>query len=71
MDYEQLRPGGIRLIPPQEHADLLERDYESKREIIFGERLSFGEVLDALRSLEAEINSLNPDGSTSEPGPAS
>lgn len=54
--YEEATPGTLRLAPPQSRLDEIRADYESMREMMFKEPLSFDDLLDRLRELETEIN---------------
>lgn len=60
--WSQLRdakPGTFRLAPPEYRIPELARDYESMQEMLFGERPSFEDVIDYMRILEHEINSID------------
>ena len=60
--YDEAKPGTFKLIPPEWIQKTMRRDYESMREMIFGERPSFDEILVGLSGLEEEINALEPIG---------
>lgn len=55
--YDEARPGTLRLVPPESRLAGLRRDYESMREMIFGEPPTFTHVLDVLREIEIAVNS--------------
>jgi hypothetical protein len=54
--YQDAKPGTLKLLPPVHNMNLLEEDYENMREMIFGPRPEFNEMMDALTRLENEIN---------------
>jgi hypothetical protein len=54
--YQDAKPGTLNLLPPTHNLSLLEEDYENMREMIFGPRPGFKEIMDALSKLENEIN---------------
>ena len=56
--YELARPGTLRLLPPDSSLAELKADYAAMRWMIFGEYPSLSEILDTLKKLEDEINSL-------------
>lgn len=57
--YGAARPGSLRLSPAPELANALKRDYETMREMFFGDPLSFDALLARIAALEAEINALS------------
>jgi hypothetical protein len=48
----------MRIVPPEHVMKSVARDYDGMGLMIFGERPKFGDMVDALRALEAEINAL-------------
>ena len=56
--YELARPGTMRLMPPDDCLFDLRADYEHMKNMIFGEKPEFREILSELEKLEDEINSL-------------
>lgn len=56
--YEEAIPGSIRLLPPEFRFTALEADYLSMSEMIFGEYPSFEELMEFIKQLEIEINTL-------------
>jgi len=56
--YEQARPGTLKLAPSEELTEIMAKDYLGMREMIFTEPPDFGELLQDLRELEEEINSV-------------
>lgn len=59
--YELARPGSLKLIPSPEVARAHSEDYELMKDMIYGERPSFEEILEELKSLESDINSMQAE----------
>jgi hypothetical protein len=57
--YELARPGTFRLMPAEHVLTAVEKDYAQMRNMIFGRYPGFGEIMETLRKLEAEINGLH------------
>lgn len=55
--YESAKPGTLRLIPPADCVPILHADYAHMKNMIFGDKPEFDEILAGLRQLEDEINS--------------
>ena len=55
-NYDEARPGTLRLVPPDSRLGELRRDYQSMREMIFGDQPTFEHLLDALREIEVAVN---------------
>lgn len=56
--YDLAKPGAMKLMPPEDCISILVEDYEHMKNMIFGEKPSFEEILDTLRKMESEINEL-------------
>lgn len=56
--YDQARPGSLKLIPPERILKAMRKDYDAMGEMIFGRHPSFDEIIDGLTALEVEINTL-------------
>ena len=56
--YELAIPGKIKLIPPANALIRLKEDYSYMKEMIFGEKPDFSEIITSLEKLESEINKL-------------
>lgn len=54
--YDLAHPGSIRFVPRDDRIAALERDYRDMAAMIFGKPLKFNEILQALKTLEEEIN---------------
>ncbi|OPL09535.1 MAG: hypothetical protein AVO33_07025 [delta proteobacterium ML8_F1] len=55
--YEDANQKGLKLLPPKENIPALIEDYESMKSMIFGEVVSFGEILDGLAEMLLEMHS--------------
>ena len=56
--YETAHCGTIRLDPGADAINDLRIDYEHMKDIIYGEKPSFDEIMESIRQLEEEINGL-------------
>ena len=56
--YPEAVPGTLKLIPPEYRFASLAADYEAMKDMLYGDIPSFDAVMDAVRKLEKEINSL-------------
>ncbi|MGO8758033.1 MAG: nucleotidyl transferase AbiEii/AbiGii toxin family protein [Terracidiphilus sp.] len=56
--YDEARPGSFRLLPPEKQRDALERDYRAMRDMFYREPPTFAGILNALQTLENEINAM-------------
>ncbi len=54
--YDQAKPGSLKLIPPERVLKAMRIDYDAMGEMIFGRHPSFDEIMAGLTLLEAEIN---------------
>lgn len=54
--YADAKPGTLCLLPSSERRAKLERDYERMRDMFFGDRPTFNQVLSALKNLENRVN---------------
>lgn len=55
-NYEDARPGSLRLMPNEELTNALRRDFSGMQEMIIGDAPSFDDILSAIEAFEAEIN---------------
>ena len=51
-------PGTLKLLPPKYRLDDLEADYNAMKDMLYGDIPSFDVVMEAVGTLEREINSL-------------
>lgn len=56
--YPEAVPGTLKLIPPEFRFVALAADYEDMRDMLYGDVPSFEAVMEVIRELEKEINSL-------------
>lgn len=56
--YPDAVPGTLKLIPPEYRFAALEADYEPMKDMLYGDVPTFRAVIDAVRELEKEINTL-------------
>ena len=56
--YELAKPGTLRLMPPEDCLPALKADYEHMKNMIFGKKPEFEEVLNTIGKISAEINRL-------------
>lgn len=56
--YDLAKPGSFKLLPAGHVLAAVEQDYTQMRNMIFGPYPAFGEIMETLRKLEAEINGL-------------
>jgi hypothetical protein len=56
--YELAKPGTMRLMPPAHFEQSLRSDYGDMKHMIFGNYPAFDEILNTIKILEDEINSL-------------
>ena len=54
--YDLAKPGTMRLMPPDDCLPALKADYEHMKNMIFGEKPEFCDVLRVISMLEVEIN---------------
>lgn len=55
-NYGTAVPGTLRIVPHQELEKILREDFKHMKEMIWGESITFEEVLDRLKRLEERIN---------------
>ena len=59
-NYELAKPGTFKLVPAEKNRRFLAHDYEQMKVMFFGEIPPFDELLESLKTLEDEINALEP-----------
>jgi len=57
-NYKDAKPGSMKLLPPPHSMDALRRDYQKMQMMIYGDPMSFDEIMESLKELEDEINRL-------------
>lgn len=58
--YDLCVPGTLKLMPPKDSMHLVEQDYASMRNMIFGDAPAFDELMLEISELESEINNREP-----------
>ena len=56
--YENAEPGTMQLMPPERNLDALKDDYDHMKNMLFGSKPTFTDILSGIENLEKEINSL-------------
>ena len=56
--YPEAVPGTLKMIPPEYQFTALEADYDSMKDMLYGDVPTFDIVIAAVRELENEINTL-------------
>jgi predicted nucleotidyltransferase component of viral defense system len=59
-NYDSAKPGSMVLSPPDHIMKALSEDYKQMHEMIYGDYPDFSELMDVIKRLEFEINSLTP-----------
>ena len=57
--YETAHFGTIRLVPSKDAIKDLSVDYDHMKEMIYGEKPSFNEIMESIAGMEEEINRLH------------
>ena len=60
--YETAQIGTLHLVPSADALKDLRDDYDHMKDMIYGEKPSFDEIMDAIAQLEQEINGLKGEG---------
>lgn len=54
--YDEIMKGNLKLIPSMEGLRIFSNNYDSMRNMLFGEKVSFDEIIDTLKENEKELN---------------
>lgn len=54
--YDDIMDGKLKLIPSKDGLEIFSQDYESMKNMLFGEKISFEKIVDALKEYENELN---------------
>ena len=57
--YDLANRGTMKLLPPDYNTAKLRSDYDHMQNMLFGEKPTFNEIMNAMTQLEAEINEAN------------
>lgn len=50
--------GNLKLIPSKEGLEIFSKDYDSMKNMLFGEKISFDKIIDTLKEYEKELNGI-------------
>lgn len=56
--FDEITQGKVKLIPNNECLEFMKKDYETMKEMFFGEHPTFDEIIEYLKALENEINDI-------------
>ena len=54
--YDDIMEGNIKLIPSDEALETFSKDYDSMKNMLFGEKISFDRIISSIREYEIELN---------------
>ncbi|MGB4984826.1 MAG: nucleotidyl transferase AbiEii/AbiGii toxin family protein [Erysipelotrichaceae bacterium] len=54
--YNDIMKGNIKLIPSDEALDIFSKDYDSMKNMLFGEKIPFDKIINSVREYEIELN---------------
>lgn len=54
--YDDIMEGNIKLIPSDEALETFSKDYDSMKNMIFGEKISFDRIISSVKEYEIELN---------------
>lgn len=54
--YDDIMEGNIKLIPSDEALEIFSKDYDSMKNMLFGEKISFDRIISSIREYEIELN---------------
>lgn len=54
--YDDIMEGNIKLIPSNEALEIFSKDYDSMKNMLFGEKMSFDRIISSVREYEIELN---------------
>lgn len=54
--YDDIMEGNIKLIPLDEALEIFSKDYDSMKNMLFGEKISFDRIISSIREYEIELN---------------
>lgn len=56
--YDDIMEGNIKLIPSDEALEIFSKDYDSMKNMLFGEKISFDRIISSIREYEIELNEI-------------
>ena len=54
--YDDIMEGNIKLIPSDEALEIFSKDYDSMKNMLFGEKISFDRIISSVKEYEIELN---------------
>lgn len=54
--YDEIMEGRIKLIPSKEGVEIFSKDYDSMKNMIFGEKIPFEKIISELKKYEESLN---------------
>lgn len=54
--YDDIMNGNLKLIPSKKGLEIFSKDYDSMKNMLFGEKIPFDKIVDALKEYEKELN---------------
>lgn len=54
--YDDIMAGNLKLIPVDDGLEVFSKDYDSMKNMLFGEKIPFEEIVSAIKGYEAELN---------------
>jgi hypothetical protein len=59
MKLDEAVPGSLKLVPEGDFRQALMRDYQAMQGMMLGDIPTFGEIVDSISALEADVNSMS------------
>ena len=66
--YDDIEEGNLKLVPPDEALDIFSKDYDSMKNMLFGEKTTFDKIISSLREYEIELNEVLKTNNNFEQG---
>lgn len=54
--YDEIVEGNLKLIPSDEALDIFSKDYDSMKNMLFGEKIPFDKIISSVKEYELELN---------------
>ena len=54
--YDDIEEGNLKLVPSAEALDIFSKDYDSMKNMLFGEKIPFDKIISSIREYEIELN---------------
>lgn len=56
--YDEIMDGNLKLIPSEEALLIFSKDYDSMKNMLFGEKVEFDRIIEYLKAYEKELNNV-------------